>query len=65
MNSITRRFLGVDMLFEGGRMFVGAIGAAYLISRGVSLPQIATLKMIQAMVILIGEVPTGVLGDAL
>lgn len=58
-------FLSLDSLFEGGRMFVGAISAAYLLKRGISLEQIANLKIIQALVFIFLEVPTGVIADVM
>ncbi|WP_437550371.1 MFS transporter [Sorangium sp. So ce367] len=57
------RFLALDMLFEGGRMFVGATSVLYLLSRGFQLQDIATLKSVQAAVILVGEFPTGLVAD--
>ncbi|MBI3534552.1 MAG: MFS transporter [Deltaproteobacteria bacterium] len=61
-NSFTR-FLIMDALFEGGRMFVGAISIAYLLQSNINLKQIAILKSIQALTIILGEIPTGVLAD--
>lgn len=59
-----RKFLAIDGLFEGGRMFVGATSVTYLLSVGVSFQEIAALKSIQAIVLIFGEVPTGVLADS-
>lgn len=59
-----KRCLTIDALFEGGRLFVGAISAAFLISRGVSLADIAFLKTIQGIVLVCGELPTGLFADS-
>jgi MFS family permease len=59
------RFLVVDALFEGGRMFVGATSVAYLLHSGLGLDDIAFLKTVQALVLILGEVPTGVLADSI
>jgi len=67
MKSLSRfqQMLMVDALFEGGRMFVGATSVTYLLHSGLSLSQIAFLKSIQAITVLLGEVPTGVLADSI
>src|SRR5437868_12342695 len=67
MKSFTRfhQMLLTDALFEGGRMFVGATSVTYLLHSGLSLSQIAFLKSVQAMTVLLGEVPTGVLADSI
>lgn len=59
------KFFLIDATFEGGRMFVGAVSIVYLLSMGVSLQQIAILKMVQGLVLFFGEVPTGVFADTL
>nr|WP_295901939.1 MFS transporter [uncultured Bdellovibrio sp.] len=59
------QMLTIDALFEGGRMFVGATSVTYLLHSGLSLSQIAFLKSVQAMTVLLGEVPTGVLADSM
>jgi len=59
-----RKFLVIDSLFEGGRMFVGATSVTYLLSIGISFKEIAALKSIQAFVLIFGEVPTGILADS-
>jgi hypothetical protein len=56
-------FLTLDALFEGGRMFVGAISAAYLTTRGLTLAEIASLKSLQAIIFLSCEFPTGLFAD--
>jgi MFS family permease len=65
MNKINwnNKFLLLDALFEGGRMFVGATSMAYLLSRNLPLSAIATLKTIQSIVLILGELPTGVICD--
>lgn len=63
-NKHLRKFLIIDALFEGGRMFVGATSVTYLLSVGVGLKEIAALKSIQAFVLIFGEVPTGILADS-
>ena len=59
-----KKCLGVDMLFEGGRMAVGAISVAYVLSTGIPQDQIAYLKIVQGAILLVGELPTGVFADA-
>ena len=59
-----KKFLIIDSLFEGGRMFVGATSVTYFLSIGVGLKEIAALKSIQAFVLIFGEVPTGILADS-
>lgn len=61
--NIKHRFLLMDMLFEGGRMFVGGVSIAFLISRGILAADIAVIKALQACVVFVAEIPTGVLGD--
>jgi MFS family permease len=46
-------------------MFVGATSVTYLLHSGLSLSQIALLKSVQAVTVLLGEVPTGVLADSM
>jgi len=60
---IKHRFLLMDMLFEGGRMFVGGVSVAFLISRGILAADVAMIKALQAVVVFAAEIPTGVLGD--
>lgn len=57
------KVLVLDMLFEGGRMFVGAMSAIFLLHKGISLSDLAFLKVIQGIVFIIGEFPTGIFGD--
>ena len=59
-----KRCLSIDALFEGGRMLVGATSVAYLLDSGLGLDKVAYLKSIQAMVLLAGELPTGVFADS-
>lgn len=59
------KLLLVDGLFEGGRMFAGATSVTYLLQSGLSLKNIALLKSVQAIVVIIAELPTGILADAL
>jgi|GEM_PF-2981743 len=58
------KFLAIDALFEGGRMFVGATSVTYLLSQGISMSEIAGLKSLQAAVLMFGEIPTGVFADS-
>jgi MFS family permease len=62
-NNYFRKFLLIDALFEGGRMFVGATSVTYLLSRGISMSDVAALKSLQAIVLIFGEIPTGVFAD--
>jgi MFS family permease len=59
------KLLLIDGLFEGGRMFTGATSVAYLLQSGLSLKNIALLKSIQALVVIVAELPTGIMADAL
>ena len=61
---VSKKFLAIDVLFEGGRMFVGATSVTYLLHTGMSFADIASLKSIQALVMITGEVPTGILADS-
>lgn len=63
MKKLERRFLLIDALFEGGRMFVGGLSAVFLLSRGFDPSTIALVKTVQALVVFFGEVPTGILSD--
>jgi len=58
-----KKILTLDALFEGGRMFVGATSVTYLLQSGLTISQIGILKTIQAITILIGEYPTGLIAD--
>lgn len=60
-----KKMLSLDAYFEGGRMFVGATSVTYLLSAGLDITQISLLKSIQALTILFGEYPTGVIADRL
>lgn len=62
MKASTQSLL-LDAFFEGGRMFVGAVSAVYLLQKGISLTDLALLKSIQAIVVVFGELPTGLLAD--
>ncbi|MDC0256027.1 MFS transporter [Bacteriovoracales bacterium] len=58
-----QKTLILDSLFEGGRMFVGGTSIAYMLSNGVSIESLGIIKIIQALVFILGELPTGILGD--
>lgn len=49
--------------FSGARMLIGATSALFLLSKGLSIADIATLKAIQAFVILVSDVPIGYFAD--
>lgn len=59
----TKRALFIDSVYEGGRNFVGGISVAFMLSRGISPADVAALKMIQAAVVFVGEIPTGIFAD--
>lgn len=44
-------------------MAIGAISVLYLLAHGLSLPQVALLKAVQAAVILVADLPAGFLAD--
>lgn len=50
-------------IFDSTRMLIGAIQALYLLSTGVSLGDLAFLKAYFALLILIFDIPFGMLGD--
>lgn len=56
-------FIFIGCLFEGGRLFVGATSVLYLLSKGIHPSQIAVIKIVQAILIVVGEIPTGFIGD--
>lgn len=66
-NQITtfNKLLLIDGIFEGGRMFVGATSVSYLLHSGLSLSNVALLKSIQAVVLILAELPTGIFADAM
>ncbi len=45
-------------------MAVGAISVVYLLSTGLSMDKIAYLKIVQSIVLLFGELPTGLFADS-
>jgi MFS family permease len=63
--NLERRLLTLDSLFEGGRMFVGATSAMYLLSRGLTLSDLAFVKSIQAVTVFLGEIPSGLVADSI
>lgn len=63
--SVFNKLLLIDGLYEGGRMFVGATSVTYLLNSGLTLSNIAFLKSVQAIVLIIAELPTGIFADAL
>ena len=62
---LLNRFLLIDMLFQGGRMFVGGGSVAFLLSRGLLVSDIAVIKTLQAVVVFLAEIPTGIVSDKL
>lgn len=62
MNSI-KTYIGISSLFSASRMAIGATTVVYLIQKGVGLKEIALIKIIQALVVFLGEVPTGFIAD--
>ena len=55
--------LALDAFYEGGRMFIGATSAIYLLANGCTLAHLAYLKLFQGFVFLLAEVPTGAFAD--
>ncbi|MCX6106380.1 MAG: MFS transporter [Proteobacteria bacterium] len=53
----------VDAAFEASRMLVGGISAVYLLSKGVSVGDLALIKSVQAVILLCGDLPAGVIAD--
>lgn len=58
-----KKFLLLDTFFQGGRNLFGAIFVPYLISRGIDLADVAILKLLQSMLMLFFEFPTGFIAD--
>lgn len=54
---------GIDTAFEASRMMVGSISAVYLMSKGASLADLATIKAVQGAVLMSADLPTGILAD--
>jgi hypothetical protein len=63
--NMTKRLHSLNMMFEGGRAFVAATVIIYLLSKGVSLAEIAMLKIFQSVAVIFLEVPTGFVSDYL
>jgi|GEM_PF-5930649 len=59
------KYLILDGVFEGLRMLPGAITAAYLMTKGITLAELAALKSIQSVVGFVFDLPTGVIADHL
>lgn len=57
------RYNLVDAIFQGGRNFFGAISVPFLLSRGMTLSDLAVLKTVQTVGILLLEFPSGYLAD--
>jgi len=53
----------LDFLFEGGRMFVASLSVMIVLSKVNDPGLIAALKMLQSVVFILFEVPSGILGD--
>jgi len=58
-----RKVVAYGLLADSVRMLVGATSVVYLMSRGVSLAQIGTMKAMQAGIIMALDVPLGYLAD--
>ena len=50
-------------LFSASRMGIGATTVIYMLSKGVSLGDVAIIKIVQAVVIFFTEVPSGIVAD--
>ncbi len=57
------KFNLLDAFFQGGRNFFGAVSVPYLLSKGLTLSDLALLKMVQSGGMLLLEFPTGYLAD--
>ena len=60
-----KKYLFLDAAFEGSRMLPGAVSTAYMMSKGVSIGEVATLKMVQSSIGFFCELPTGLAADHL
>lgn len=63
MSGAKVKALAVDCIFEGGRMFVGAVSVAYLLNLEYPPSTVALLKLVQSAIVLLGEFPSGVISD--
>lgn len=61
---LSNRITYLYSIYNGTRMLIGAINSLFLLSRGVSLGNIAFLQMIHTITVLCMEIPTGVIADA-
>lgn len=52
-------------VYNGTRMFIGAINTMFLLNMGVLMGNIAILQMIQTITVLCMEVPTGIISDTI
>lgn len=57
------RFYIASGLFSATRMGIGATSVVFMLSQGMSLSDIALVKIIQGLVIFVAEVPTGLVAD--
>ncbi len=63
MTGYLKLAVAYGLLFTGSRMLTGGYSAIYLLSRGISLQELAWLKGLQALVILVMDLPFGYLAD--
>lgn len=58
-----KKYLVLAGLFQGGRNIFGAISVPYLLSKGLSLSDLALLKSAQTIAVFLLEFPTGFIAD--
>ena len=63
MNHKIKKLIYFDSFFSGARMLTGSTAILYLISRGLSIADIAFLKLLQHLVILLMDIPSSYIAD--
>ncbi|MDA8273314.1 MAG: MFS transporter [Deltaproteobacteria bacterium] len=63
MNHKIKKLLYFDSVFSGARMLTGSTAILYLMSRGLSIADIAFLKLLQHLVILLMDIPSSYIAD--
>ena len=63
MKSHVWRYYLISSFFAAARMGIGATSVTYMLSTGASLRDVATTKIVQALVVFFAEIPTGLIAD--
>lgn len=59
----TNKIFFIGVAFNSFRMLIGATSAMFLLSKGMSLTEVGTMKTLQALVILLADIPLGYFAD--